>query len=340
MSDSSFGAFVPGFDFLQGLVKNAGAAIPGFNQWVAPTLNPQELEKRINELRTVHFWLEQNARMLATTIQALEVQKMTLSTLSAMNVPMGDLKQGLKMPPMPDFAGAMGGARSAAGARPGGADIGGRGAAAQAGQSDDTRGADDASASPEHAAAAGMSGSGKGRKDGGSGTAGSDGADKPGAARPHGNDDKDGQDGKAAPLGVDPMQWWNALTQQFTQIASQAMKDNTLVKQGLDAAGETFRKAAAMPGDLMNQAAKAAQAAASAGPSAEPGHDQGGGAKARRAGKDTSSPPPSAPAKAPASAKTKSTKPASAGKSSVTRAAAGAKTPGAARTAKPRGRSA
>jgi hypothetical protein len=29
----------------------------------------------------VQFWLEQNARMLATTIQALEVQRMTLSTL-------------------------------------------------------------------------------------------------------------------------------------------------------------------------------------------------------------------------------------------------------------------
>ena len=94
---ASFAKMVPGFDFLQSLVKNAGAAIPGIGQWVAPTLDPDELEKRIDELRTVQFWLEQNARMLATTIQALEVQKMTLSTLKTMNVQMGDLRESLKL---------------------------------------------------------------------------------------------------------------------------------------------------------------------------------------------------------------------------------------------------
>ena len=100
MADASgFTKMVPGFDFLQSLVKNAGAAMPGIGQWVAPTLDPAELEKRIGELRTVQFWLEQNARMLATTIQALEVQKMTLSTLQTMNVQMGDLRESLKLKP-------------------------------------------------------------------------------------------------------------------------------------------------------------------------------------------------------------------------------------------------
>ena len=100
MADASgFTKMVPGFDFLQSLVKNAGAAMPGIGQWVAPTLDPAELEKRIGELRTVQFWLEQNARMLATTIQALEVQKMTLSTLKTMNVQMGDLRESLKLKP-------------------------------------------------------------------------------------------------------------------------------------------------------------------------------------------------------------------------------------------------
>ena len=98
MSDASgFTKLVPGFDFLQNLVKNAGSALPGIGQWVAPTLDPAELEKRISELRTVQFWLEQNARMLATTIQALEVQRMTLSTLKTMNVQMGDLRESLKL---------------------------------------------------------------------------------------------------------------------------------------------------------------------------------------------------------------------------------------------------
>ena len=37
MSDApGFSGLVPGFDFLQGLVKNAGAALPGIGQWVAP----------------------------------------------------------------------------------------------------------------------------------------------------------------------------------------------------------------------------------------------------------------------------------------------------------------
>ena len=106
----SFAKLVPGFDFLQGLVKNAGAALPSMGQWIAPTLNPEELQKRIDELRTVQFWLEQNAKMLGATIQALEVQRMTLSTLQTMNVQMTDLRDAMKIAP----AAAMGSAAQAA----------------------------------------------------------------------------------------------------------------------------------------------------------------------------------------------------------------------------------
>jgi len=95
---AAFSKMVPGFDFLQSLMKNAGAAMPpGVGQWIAPTLNPEDLEKRIEELRTVQFWLEQNARMLAASIQALEVQRMTLTTLKSMNVSMSDLTESLKI---------------------------------------------------------------------------------------------------------------------------------------------------------------------------------------------------------------------------------------------------
>ena len=53
MADApAFTKLVPGFDFLQGLVQDAGSALPHIGQWVAPTLNPEELEKRIEELRT------------------------------------------------------------------------------------------------------------------------------------------------------------------------------------------------------------------------------------------------------------------------------------------------
>ena len=98
MSDKNafgFGAFVPGFDFLQGLVQSAAQGspqtAPDWSKWVAPTLQAEEIEKRVNELKTVQFWLEQNARALAATIQALEVQKMTLATLRGMNVQVNDL---------------------------------------------------------------------------------------------------------------------------------------------------------------------------------------------------------------------------------------------------------
>ncbi len=99
-SASDLTSMVPGFDFLQGLLKNAGAGLPAMGQWVAPTLNPEELEKRIQELKTVQFWLDQNAKLLATTIQALEVQRMTLSTLQSLNLPLLDLGNMLKIKPL------------------------------------------------------------------------------------------------------------------------------------------------------------------------------------------------------------------------------------------------
>src|SRR5262249_4418557 len=97
MSDASankpfaFSQFVPGFDFLRNLASGSAAAgatpaMPSLGSWVAPTLSVEEVDKRIQELKTVQFWLEQNGHALKATIQALEVQKMTLSTLRGMNV--------------------------------------------------------------------------------------------------------------------------------------------------------------------------------------------------------------------------------------------------------------
>jgi hypothetical protein len=102
MSDSpseGFGKFVPGFDFLQNLTKGASQAIPqmpNMASWIAPTLDVEELDKRISELKAVHFWLDQNSKALGATVQALEVQKMTLAALKGMNVNMGDLANSFK----------------------------------------------------------------------------------------------------------------------------------------------------------------------------------------------------------------------------------------------------
>jgi hypothetical protein len=168
-----FANMVPGFDFFQGLMKSAGAGMPGVNQWIAPTLNPEELEKRIEELRTVQFWLEQNARMLGVTIQALEVQRLTLSTLKSMNLPLADISESLRMkPPEPAPAPAPVPAAPPAPAP----------AASQA-------------AAPEAVPAAAPAA-----------TAG----------------------------GVDPLQWWGALTQQFAELAASAVKEgSTAAVKGL-----------------------------------------------------------------------------------------------------------
>ncbi len=103
-SFAGFGKFVPGFDFLQNLATQAAGSaaqkipqLPNLGNWVAPTLNVEELDKRIEELKAVQFWLDQNAMALKATIQALEVQKMTLATLKGMNFNMGDVANAFKL---------------------------------------------------------------------------------------------------------------------------------------------------------------------------------------------------------------------------------------------------
>ena len=99
-TDSGFAKYVPGFDFLQNLAKGASGSIPqmpNLANWVAPSLNVEELDKRIDELKAVHFWLDQNSKALGATIQALEVQKMTLATLKGLNFNIGDIANAFKL---------------------------------------------------------------------------------------------------------------------------------------------------------------------------------------------------------------------------------------------------
>ena len=107
-----FGKLVPGFDFLQNLTKQAtGSAsqstpqLPNLANWIAPTLNVEELDKRVQELKAVQFWLDQNAAALKATIQALEVQKMTLATLKGMNFNMGEMANAFKVKVSDSFGG-------------------------------------------------------------------------------------------------------------------------------------------------------------------------------------------------------------------------------------------
>jgi flagellar hook-basal body complex protein FliE len=244
----TFSKFVPGFEFLQGLVKNAGQTLPSIGQWVAPTLDPEELDRRINELRTVQFWLDQNARMIGTTVQALEVQRMTLGTLKTMNVQMGDLGEALKVRSMADMFQSAPAAAPAAASAP----------------------APAPAPTPESAAA----------------DAGASGA-------------------------VDPMQWWGALTQQFTQLATQAMQATSeatteaqaRAAEALKATTAAATEAQARASEAMAEAVKgavstAAETVAAAKPASK--------APTRKASpKPSAAPPAPAPAAAPKKAPAK-----------------------------------
>ena len=192
-----FAKLVPGFDFLQNLAKGAShnlPSMPSLSSWVAPTINVEELDKRIGELKAVHFWLDQNSKALGATIQALEVQKMTLATLQGMNFSMGDVANALKLKTAEKVASGVQKVSEAAEAVAGAAEAARRKGEPAAKKAKPAKG--------------------------------------------------DGQGG-AAP--VDPMQWWGALTQQFQEIAANAMKDvaqKTAADKARHQAASTAAKAA------------------------------------------------------------------------------------------------
>lgn len=66
---------------LWGGMKVPGVGMPGV---VMPTLSVEEINKQIADLKAVESWLTVNMSMLRATIQALEVQSATLTTLKAM----------------------------------------------------------------------------------------------------------------------------------------------------------------------------------------------------------------------------------------------------------------
>jgi hypothetical protein len=231
MSDPSafgFGQFVPGFDFLQNLSKNAAqaqptaaAGMPGMASWVAPTLSIEDIDKRIQELKSVLFWLEQNTTALKATIQAMEVQKMTLTTLQSMNVNMADLAKAFtaKPPSAPSDASASpsSAAPEATPAAPKPSLFTPKPAAAPVAPEP---------AQPQQPSAAEAA------------------QDTPQAA-------SDSTTDTAAPKpAVDPMQWWGALTQQFQGIAAAALKDVAAeaMKAGVSAKASRVQAAPAKAG--------------------------------------------------------------------------------------------
>jgi hypothetical protein len=97
----SFDQFPQGMDFLKQFWAHGASAAPTANpaasptpalqqvmgQYLMPTFDLDELDKRMTDLRTVLQFMELNTNMLRQSLQALEVQRNTLATLKSMAQP-------------------------------------------------------------------------------------------------------------------------------------------------------------------------------------------------------------------------------------------------------------
>src|SRR6476661_1019670 len=87
-------ANMPGMTDTLDFVKNLWGSmnLPGTNMsgMAAPPLSTEDLDKRIADLKAVESWLNMNVTMLRGTIQTMEVQRATLSTLKSMGASMAE----------------------------------------------------------------------------------------------------------------------------------------------------------------------------------------------------------------------------------------------------------
>lgn len=108
---------------------------------LAPTMDLDEIDKRITDLKAVEQWLNLNLTMLQSTVQALQVQRATVATLQNLNESVNSAVQGLDPEAitraMAEAANSGPAAAMGAAARPGDKPSG-------AGQNDDAPAADPA----------------------------------------------------------------------------------------------------------------------------------------------------------------------------------------------------
>jgi hypothetical protein len=68
-------------EMLKGFWGGLGFPLPGM---ITPTVDTDELGRRIADLKAVEGWLKSNLSMLQMTIQGLEMQRATLSAFNSM----------------------------------------------------------------------------------------------------------------------------------------------------------------------------------------------------------------------------------------------------------------
>ncbi|MDR2092029.1 MAG: hypothetical protein LBP58_01735 [Azoarcus sp.] len=69
-------------EFVRNMWGRMGFTLPGM---VTPTLDVDELDKRIGDMRAVEGWLKMNLSMLQMAIQGLDVQRAAIAAVKAMS---------------------------------------------------------------------------------------------------------------------------------------------------------------------------------------------------------------------------------------------------------------
>jgi len=83
-------------NFMRNMWGNMGFSLPGM---VAPTFDLDELDKRIKDMKAVEGWLRMNLSMLQMTIQGLEMQRTTVSTVQTMGKMASDAARSMSAAP-------------------------------------------------------------------------------------------------------------------------------------------------------------------------------------------------------------------------------------------------
>ena len=81
------------FEMFRRLWGPLGVPVPGM---AMPTMDPNEIDKRIKDLKSVEAWLNVNLNMLRAGIQGLEMQKAGLEGMQGMQEAMQQAMNGGK----------------------------------------------------------------------------------------------------------------------------------------------------------------------------------------------------------------------------------------------------
>jgi hypothetical protein len=229
MRMTPFGAAFPGMQ--PGAAQGFPSPLTAMSDMMSPLMSVEELDKRITDLRAVEQWLKLNLNMLQSTIQGMEVQRATLSTLRAF----GAFAQASMTQPAPE-------AGPASAASPWGTSASAEG----------SRTANPSATSPSSASGEAA----------GAGDSASKGAEAPADAT---------SSGAAESPAFDPSAWWNLLQSQFNQLAAFAMTQPGAGADGeAGAASSGSQKKAAADGPAAPGAKRAASPAGSQEASAKP----------------------------------------------------------------------